>query len=227
MSDVCTPTAIEWLYHPIICKYVKYAYRFFSQKMEANEPEKKMPSTAAKAMILSPKVAVVEPIHFNAHSAFFFTQGTVKRTILHRRVQFIPHGPPPLVVCLKDPYMFQWHWRGTPSLLDHGCRYQSINCTSLSGCSQWLSEIHRSTLPQRPGPQHWIAPPGSHWRYHHWQQRMPTHAWWSVALQAEKNKSIVMCNSVGNQHHLAQCIYAYKLNVIITRIFGSPYFNIP
>lgn len=37
-----------------------------------------MPSTAAKAMILSPKVAVVEPIHFNAHSAFFFTQGTEK-----------------------------------------------------------------------------------------------------------------------------------------------------
>ena len=31
--------------------------RFFSQKMEANEPEKKIPSTAAKAMIRSPNVA--------------------------------------------------------------------------------------------------------------------------------------------------------------------------
>ena len=27
--------------------------RFFSQKIEANEPEKKIPSTAANAMILS------------------------------------------------------------------------------------------------------------------------------------------------------------------------------
>lgn len=47
--------------------------------MEANEPEKKMPSTAAKAMILSPKVAVVEPIHCRAHSAFFLTQGTASK----------------------------------------------------------------------------------------------------------------------------------------------------
>jgi hypothetical protein len=47
--------------------------------MDANEPEKKIPSTAAKAMILSPKVAVVEPIHFNAHSAFCFTHGTEEK----------------------------------------------------------------------------------------------------------------------------------------------------
>ena len=52
--------------------------RFFSQKMEAKEPEKKMPSTAANAIILSPKVAVVEPIHLSAHSAFFFTHGTTE-----------------------------------------------------------------------------------------------------------------------------------------------------
>ena len=51
--------------------------------MEANEPEKKMPSTAAKAMILSPKVAVVEPIHRKAHSAFFLTQGTASNIAVH------------------------------------------------------------------------------------------------------------------------------------------------
>lgn len=62
---------------------IKRANRFFSQKMEAKEPEKKMPSTAAKAIILSPKVAVVEPIHLSAHSAFFFTQGTAEDNNQH------------------------------------------------------------------------------------------------------------------------------------------------
>jgi hypothetical protein len=32
--------------------------RFFNQKIDANEPLKKMPSTAAKAMMRSPKTAV-------------------------------------------------------------------------------------------------------------------------------------------------------------------------
>ena len=50
--------------------------------MEANDPEKNMPSTAANAMILSPNVAVFEPIHLRAHSAFFVTQGTVIRAKL-------------------------------------------------------------------------------------------------------------------------------------------------
>ena len=67
-------------WHPILpnlqTMQLQLTNRFFSQKMEANEPEKKMPSTAAKAMILSPKVAVVEPIQRKAHSAFFLTQGT-------------------------------------------------------------------------------------------------------------------------------------------------------
>jgi hypothetical protein len=49
--------------------------RFFSQKMEQNEPEKKIPSTAAKAISLSEKVPF--SIQRNAHSAFFFTQSIV------------------------------------------------------------------------------------------------------------------------------------------------------
>ena len=50
--------------------------RFLSQKSAQNEPEKKMPSTTAKATRRSPKVAS-EPIHFSAHSAFALTHGTV------------------------------------------------------------------------------------------------------------------------------------------------------
>ena len=36
--------------------------RFFSQKMAANDPEKKMPSTHAKAMIRSAKAALLKEI---------------------------------------------------------------------------------------------------------------------------------------------------------------------
>lgn len=50
--------------------------RFFNQKMEQKEPEKKIPSTAAKATSLSPN-GLSLPIHLMAHSAFFFTQGMV------------------------------------------------------------------------------------------------------------------------------------------------------
>lgn len=48
--------------------------------MAQNEPEKNIPSTAAKATNLSPKLLFGlfdSPIHFNAQSAFFFTQGIV------------------------------------------------------------------------------------------------------------------------------------------------------
>jgi hypothetical protein len=51
--------------------------RFLSQKMEANDPEKKMPSTAAKAMRRSAKVDRVSEIHLRAHWAFFWIQGIV------------------------------------------------------------------------------------------------------------------------------------------------------
>ena len=54
----------------------RFSNRFLSQKMAAKEPEKNIPSTAANAMILSPKEAFFEPIHCNAQSAFLFTHGT-------------------------------------------------------------------------------------------------------------------------------------------------------
>jgi hypothetical protein len=46
---------------------------FLSQKMAAKEPEKKIPSTAAKAMTRSAKVAFSALIQDNAQSAFFLT----------------------------------------------------------------------------------------------------------------------------------------------------------
>ena len=58
--------------------------RFFSQKMAAKLPEKKMPSTEAKAMIRSPKLAVLWEIQFRAQSAFFFTQGSVSMALKRR-----------------------------------------------------------------------------------------------------------------------------------------------
>src|SRR5574337_422869 len=58
--------------------------RFFSQKMEQNEPEKKMPSTAAKAIRRSAKDPL--EIQRKAHSAFFVTAGTV--SIAWKRLSF-------------------------------------------------------------------------------------------------------------------------------------------
>lgn len=48
---------------------------FLSQKIAANDPEKKMPSTEANAIILSAYDALL--IQFNAQLAFFITAGTV------------------------------------------------------------------------------------------------------------------------------------------------------
>ena len=53
--------------------------RFLSQKMEAKEPLKKMPSTAAKATRRCAKVEFWSEIHFRAQSAFLRMQGTFGR----------------------------------------------------------------------------------------------------------------------------------------------------
>lgn len=46
--------------------------RFLIQKMAQNDPEKKMPSTAANATKRSAKLASSEEIHLSAHSPFVF-----------------------------------------------------------------------------------------------------------------------------------------------------------
>ena len=51
--------------------------RFFSQKMDANDPEKKIPSTAANATRRSAKVEFLSAIQRRAHSALALMQGTV------------------------------------------------------------------------------------------------------------------------------------------------------
>lgn len=55
--------------------------RFLSQNIEAKLPEKNIPSTAAKAIIRSPNVADLLPIHCKAQSAFFLTQGSVSTAL--------------------------------------------------------------------------------------------------------------------------------------------------
>eukprot|EP00835_Amoeboradix_gromovi_P003000 NODE_184_length_15718_cov_0.161342.p14 type:complete len:101 gc:universal NODE_184_length_15718_cov_0.161342:10138-10440(+) len=50
--------------------------RFLSQKIDANDPLKKIPSIAANATSRSPKVFPLL-IHRNAQSAFFLIQGIV------------------------------------------------------------------------------------------------------------------------------------------------------
>jgi hypothetical protein len=55
--------------------------RFLSQNIEAKLPEKKIPSTAAKATRRSPKVALSSAIQANAQSAFFFTHGIVSMAL--------------------------------------------------------------------------------------------------------------------------------------------------
>ena len=57
--------------------------RFFNQKMEQKDPEKKMPSTQAKATSLCAK-GESGRIHSIAHSAFCFTAGDVS-IALNRR----------------------------------------------------------------------------------------------------------------------------------------------
>lgn len=64
--------------------------RFFIQKMEAKLPEKKIPSTAANAIIRSANVADLLPIHCRAQSAFFFTQGRVS-IALNRKSLYRKH----------------------------------------------------------------------------------------------------------------------------------------
>lgn len=63
--------------------------RFLSQKMEAKLPLKKIPSTAANAMILSAKVDFSSLIQSRAHLAFLATQGNVSmalnKNVLHKK----------------------------------------------------------------------------------------------------------------------------------------------
>ena len=51
--------------------------RFLSQKMAQKEPEKKMPLTAANAIMRSAKLALVGSHHLKAHLALRCTRGSV------------------------------------------------------------------------------------------------------------------------------------------------------
>ena len=55
--------------------------------MEQKDPEKKMPSAAAIAIVVSAKLAVVVSHHLRAQCAFCWTQGTV--SIARRKCIFL------------------------------------------------------------------------------------------------------------------------------------------
>ena len=55
--------------------------RFFNQNIAANDPEKKIPSTTAKATSLVAKEARRSFIHFRAQSAFFLITGIVSTAL--------------------------------------------------------------------------------------------------------------------------------------------------
>lgn len=57
--------------------------------MEAKAPEKKMPSTAAKAMRRVPKVEFLSEIHRRAQSAFLRMQGTRRERVSGRQQEEI------------------------------------------------------------------------------------------------------------------------------------------
>ena len=76
-KSVCRPSSLEINSFEKVNPGIKP--RFLSQKIAANDPEKKMPSTDAKAITLSAYDALL--IQFKAHFAFFFTAGTVSMAL--------------------------------------------------------------------------------------------------------------------------------------------------
>jgi hypothetical protein len=74
-QSVCRPSSLEMSSFEKVSPGINPL--FLSQKIDANEPEKKMPSTAAKATSRSEKHDSLEEIHLSAQSAFFRMQGMV------------------------------------------------------------------------------------------------------------------------------------------------------
>lgn len=76
--------------------------RFLSQNIDAKDPLKKIPSTAAKATSRCAKVEDLSWIHLMAHSAFLRMHGTIEKDVS-------------LAICKenwKKPHWYQWHRRG-------------------------------------------------------------------------------------------------------------------
>ena len=77
--------------------------RFLSQKIEQNDPEKKMPSTTAKATQRSAKHES-EPIHRSAQSAFFLTHGIVSIALK----SFAFSAASLMYVSISSEYVSEW-----------------------------------------------------------------------------------------------------------------------
>lgn len=61
---------------PIVIRCDVRPWKRVGKTKQEDEPEKKIPSTAAKAINRSPKVDRSSEIHLSAQSAFFLMQGT-------------------------------------------------------------------------------------------------------------------------------------------------------
>eukprot|EP01137_Pigoraptor_chileana_P010999 Opistho-2@61229 len=78
--------------------------RFLSQKMAANDPLKKMPSTAANAMMRSAKEALLWLIHRIAHSAFLRTHGSVSTALKSLARSWLSR----MYVSIRRLYISEW-----------------------------------------------------------------------------------------------------------------------
>jgi hypothetical protein len=72
--------------------------------MEQKDPEKKMPSAAAIAIVVSAKLAVVVSHHLRAHCAFRWMQGTV--SIARWRCIFLVGSL--MYVSINSEYVLLW-----------------------------------------------------------------------------------------------------------------------
>uniref|UniRef100_A0AAG5D4I2 Uncharacterized protein n=1 Tax=Anopheles atroparvus TaxID=41427 RepID=A0AAG5D4I2_ANOAO len=125
--------------------------RFFSQKMAAKLPLKKMPSTAANATTRSPKLAFLLEIQFSAQSAFFFTHGSVSMALNRNSLR--------KVMAQEKKQNHQANEVGGPNCnssltvpWSRGCTCRSGANTSRCGRFPSRSGIRRSSALRLPAP---------------------------------------------------------------------------
>lgn len=115
---------------------------FFNQNNAAKLPEKNIPSTAANATNLSPKVALLSLIHLRAQSAFFFTHGMVsialnKKSLYGKKIIIKTSHIPILRIINKKTNKCTF-------LLGPEYMYQLISYTFLNVYSPSLFGIHKN-----------------------------------------------------------------------------------
>lgn len=125
--------------------------RFLSQNIDAKEPLKKIPSTAAKATRRCANVEDLSWIHFMAQSAFLRMHGTgEKESRLARSLTRLKGRTHWCLWHQKDRYVAFVLW----------CRCRWGENKSLSECSPSWSESRKSNGPLEFEPPRWNARQG-------------------------------------------------------------------